>query len=97
MIAILFGAVTFILGILYQLLILWKTDKRLVVKGFGILFLTRILSIVSTLLIWANWPFTFDILFGPIFFPSFVSELILSPLILKLFGYHISTNSKTIT
>jgi len=78
------GSVTFILGIIYQIYVL-KKNKKSISEYVLILMITRIFSIISAFFVWGYIPFFNDTIF--IFFlPATISELIWSPIILKLFN-----------
>jgi hypothetical protein len=79
--------VIFIIGLLYQFIICYSFDDKIIPKQFIIICLTRFLTVLLTLIIWRFWFFKFDMMLGPILLPAFISECLLSPLILKLFGY----------
>lgn len=83
------GIIVYILGIVYQLLIIYrnKSISRTILKVSSILLTTLISSMVFSILIWKFWIFDVDMMFGPILLPSLISEIILAPLTLKLFGY----------
>jgi hypothetical protein len=83
------GSVTFALGLTYQLFISIKTDHKCSFKQLILVMLTRFLTLALTIFIWRYWQMKIDILFGPVLLPAFIAELLLSPLLLKLFGYHI--------
>jgi len=79
------GSIVFILGATYQIYILIR-NKKTWASGFIVLVLTRVLTITFSLIIWHLWNFPFDIMFLFLFLPALLPELILSPLILKVFG-----------
>ncbi len=79
------GAITFLLGTVYQIYILYRNKKSICISLIVIL-LTRTLTVVSSYLIWSFWILPFDIMFLFLYLPGILPELILSPLILKLFG-----------
>jgi hypothetical protein len=87
--ALYLGSVTFVLGLTYQLFISIKADQKINFKQWILVVLTRFLTVAFTIFIWRYWQMSVDILFGPILLPAFMAELLLSPLLLKLFGYHI--------
>lgn len=79
------GSFIFLLGAFFQIYILY-TRKVPVVKSIGIVLITRIITIILALIIWATWIFSFDVMFYFLFLPALLPELILSPLILKWLG-----------
>ncbi len=78
------GSITFIAGAIFQAIIL-KRNKVSLSLGTIIIFLTRLLTLVSSLIIWKFWGFPFDIMFLFLFLPALLSEFIFSTLILKQF------------
>jgi hypothetical protein len=88
------GSITFLFGLTYQLFISIKADHQINFRQFILVVLTRLLTIALTLLIWAYWTTKIDIQFGPFLLPAFVAELLLSPLLLKLFGYSVWVTKK---
>lgn len=70
MLSILMGSVTFIgMAVLYA----WLLRRKKLFR-WGIFICSQTLTLlVGNLLatyLWAAWPFTFDILFGPVFWPG---------------------------
>lgn len=88
------GSVIFLLGIVYQIIIV--VLNRSIYRTFGriaiLLLITRLASIVTSLLLWRFWFFDFDVMLGPILIPVLISEIILSPLFLRIFGFKIFIN-----
>lgn len=82
------GSVTFLMGILFQTYFLFKNRKSFW-NGIAVLFITRALTIGSSFFIWIFWPFSADIMFSFIFLPAIVPELVLSVMVLKIFGNRI--------
>jgi hypothetical protein len=82
---LLIGSFTFVIGASFQAFILYKNKKSILVS-IQVVLLTRILTIFSSFFIWASWPFPTDIMFLFIFLPAVLPELILSPVMLKIFG-----------
>ncbi len=85
------GSITFILGAIFQSIVLFR-NKATFIISLGVIIFTRLLTILSALFIWAYWVFPFDIMFLFLFLPALLPEIILSPLILKLFGNHLGQN-----
>jgi hypothetical protein len=84
------GSIAYIAGLLFQTIIVVKLNKRLLWKKLLLLLLvSRIISLTLTLLIWIYWFFNFDIMLGPFLIPAVVAEIIVSPVLLRIFGYHI--------
>ena len=79
------GSITFLLGAIFQIYILYKNKKSVWIILI-VTVLTRILTVISPYLIWAFWHLPIDIMFLFLYLPAVLPELILSPLILKLFG-----------
>ncbi|MCB0540005.1 MAG: hypothetical protein KDE33_20980 [Bacteroidetes bacterium] len=86
------GSITFLLGATFQGFILYKNKKSLL-TSISVIILTRILTIISSYFIWAFWHLPIDIMFLFIYLPAVLPELILSPLILRLFGNEIIKRS----
>lgn len=78
------GSITYLLGIAFQVYILVKNKKRIVVS-LATIVLTRTLSIISTFFIWSTWPTGVDDMLLFLFLPALISEIILSPLLLIIF------------
>jgi len=91
---IFFGSISFIIGFSYQLFVSILTDKRLNLKQVLLVVLTRALTIPLAFFIWLYWVSNLDLELGPFFLPALIPELILSPLILKLFGYNLWMSKK---
>lgn len=85
------GSLTYLLGIAFQVLIVFlnKSKSKTFSKITALLVLTRISTILFSVLIWHFWFLKIDIMFGPLLLPTLIAELIFSPIFLKLFGYHI--------
>ena len=79
------GSVTFLLGAIFQAVILYR-NRRSFATGFLIILVTRILTVVSSYLIWSIWFLPFDVMFLFILLPALISEFILTPVVLKIFG-----------
>ena len=79
------GSVTFLLGGIFQAVILYR-NRRSFMTGFSIILATRILTVISSYLVWSIWILPFDVMFLFFLLPALISEVILSPLILKVFG-----------
>jgi len=78
------GSITYILGAVYQIIILRK-KKNSIWTIFLVVLLTRLISIISSYFIWAYWAFPFDVMFMFFFIPALIPELIFCPLIIRLF------------
>jgi len=85
------GSITYLLGIAFQLLIVFlnKSIPKTFSKIALLLILTRVSTIIISLLIWHLWFLKADVMFGPILLPVLISEIIFSPLFLRLYGYKI--------
>jgi len=79
------GSVIFIIGAIFQTYVLVKNRKPIWIS-ISVIVLTRLLTIISSYFIWLVWNLPFDIMCIFLFLPAILPELILSPLILKLFG-----------
>jgi hypothetical protein len=95
--ALYLGSITFLFGLTYQCIIIIKTDHKVNFRQFILIALTRFLTISLSLLIWIYWTMQIDIQFGFLFLPAFISEVLLSPLLLKFFGYSIWITKKAST
>jgi hypothetical protein len=83
------GSIVFLLGAVYQTIALvWFSNRIKWYKIIGIILLTRILTLISTILLWKGLFQSIEIMLGPILLPGLISELILCPLILKLFKFN---------
>jgi hypothetical protein len=83
------GSITYLLGIAFQIYILLKNKKTFIVS-LTVIILTRVLTIISSYFIWKSWPTDIDDMLLFLFFPTLISEMILSPLILIFFKNHIT-------
>lgn len=79
------GSITFLLGAAFQSFVLYK-NKKPILTSITVVLLTRVLTILSSFFIWTFWVLPIDIMFLFLFLPAVLSELIFSPLLLKLFG-----------
>ena len=79
------GSIVYLTGAIYQLITLvWLNKKVVWYKILGIIILTRLLTLCSTVLLWKLAFQNVEIMFGPILLPGIFSEMLISPLILKL-------------
>ncbi len=84
------GSIVYLLGAAYQVFVLIRFNKKNPwYKILGIVLLTRIATIALTILIWKIAFQNIEIMFGQILLPGMIAEIVLSPLILKLFGFRI--------
>lgn len=85
------GSVAYILGIVFQVLVMCfnKAKSKTFSKVTALLLLTRICTIAFSLLIWKFWFLRIDVMLGPILLPALMSEIVISPIFLRLFGYKI--------
>jgi len=90
------GSLTYLLGITFQILMVFlnKSRSRAFSKIAVLLVLTRISTILFSLLIWHFWFLKIDVMFGPLLLPALIAEVLFSPLFLKLFGYQILKRMK---
>lgn len=79
------GSVTYLLGAGFQVYIL-RRNRTPFLKSLIVIGLTRFLTVISSYFIWVFWHLPLDIMFLFIFLPAVLPELILSPLMLQLFG-----------
>jgi uncharacterized membrane protein len=87
------GSITFLIGAFFQWYIL-RRNKKSIWAFVVVIVLTRVLTIISSYFIWAVWDLPFDIMFAFIFLPAVMPEVILSPLVLRLFGIEILNRKK---
>ena len=83
------GSITFLLGAAFQWLVLFR-NKAGIGTSLTVIIVTRILVVLGSFFIWSNWTTEIDLMFLFLFIPGLIAELILSPLILKLFGMRIT-------
>lgn len=83
------GSITYLLGFAFQFWIMYSQEKTMKIKLVLVLIITRLFSISMTLIIWTYWTMKIEIMFAFILLPAFISELILIPIFLKLFGYNL--------
>jgi len=86
------GSLVYLLGISFQLYISVKQDKKFKFKQIILILSTQTISIIATYLLWTQWHFGLDIMFGPLLLPAFVSELLFAPIFLILFKYKLKIN-----
>ena len=89
------GSITFLIGALFQAYIL-RRNKKSIVTSLVVIVLTRSLTVISSYFIWAFWHLPIDIMFLVFYLPAVLPEMILSPLILKLFGNEIFKRKKPV-
>jgi hypothetical protein len=78
-----FGSFSFLLGIVFQIWIAYRSSRKFNFKLISLLLVTRVLTIGSGLLLWFSG-------IVPIPVTALIPELIWSPILLKAFGYHFS-------
>ncbi len=83
------GSLTFLLGLIFQLGVSIRQDKKLKLKAFLLVVVTRVLTISTSFVLWLYWQIQIDVMFGFILLPALFTELVFSPLLLKLFGYEL--------
>ncbi len=88
------GSIVFLLGIAFQIFIVFfnKTRSKSFLRITTLVLLTRIGAIAASLIIWRFWFLNIDVMLGPVLLPALISEIILSPLFLKFFGFNIVRN-----
>jgi hypothetical protein len=88
------GSLVFLLGIAFQILVIFlnKLKSKSFLRTSTLVLLTRISAIAVSLFIWRFWFLDIDVMFGPVLLPALISEIILSPLFLKFFGFNIIRN-----
>ncbi len=69
------GSITFLLGAIFQGYVLYKNKKSLLISIL-VIILTRILTMISSIFIWAFWQIQIDIMFLFFFLPAILPELI---------------------
>ncbi len=77
------GSFTFLLGAFFQMYMLYSRKVKLF-KSIGVVLVTRMITLILAVMIWANWIFSFDINYSFIFLPALIPEMIFSPLLLKV-------------
>lgn len=84
------GGVAFLLGAAYQIFALIRFNKKSPwYKILIITLLSRVAAVVVAILIWKTLFQNIEVMFGPILLPGMIAETILSPLILKIFGFSV--------
>ena len=81
------GAVAYMVGLIFQVLMVINYHKPWTWGELTfLLVLTRVVSIGLTVLIWKYWPFDENMMqLGLILIPSLIAEIIASPLALLIF------------
>jgi predicted Na+-dependent transporter len=82
------GSVFFLLGIGFQSVVLYRNKSPWLISLL-LIIISRLVTFAATLLIWMNWPFSFDIMFGVLLLPALFPETLFSPLILKIAGLNL--------
>jgi hypothetical protein len=93
---LLFGSLAYIIGLIYQAVIVIKINKSWTwIRLLTLLLVSRTASLFFTLLIGKLigevWNIDFNTMVGPFLIPAVVAEIIVSPVFLKIFGYHLKT------
>lgn len=84
------GSIVFLLGAIYQVIaLIWLNNRVKWYKIVGIILLTRILTLIFTLLLWKGLFQNIEMMLGPILLPGLIAELVFSPLILKLLKFNV--------
>ncbi len=94
MLILFLGSIVFIISTVYQLIVLTIFNKN--IRWYKIIMLivfTRLLSVFLTIFVWQFLFQEIEIMFGPFLLPGIISEIILSPLILKIFGFKLIKNN----
>lgn len=95
--AIYLGSVAFILGIIFQTFIVVRYNKPWTWGKLTFLLISsRVISLGLTILLWKYWPFDAEPMAGPILIPSIIAEIIVSPLMLRLFKHDIFNKPTTL-
>lgn len=93
LITLFLGLLAYVLGMVIQLIVVIRFKKlHTWRKLLLMLLLSRLLSIMLSLIIWKYWFLEIDIMQGPFFVPSVIAEIIISPSLLYLFRYRKITN-----
>ncbi len=93
--ALFLGSIIFLLGAAYQAFVLIKLNKKTPwYKILGIILLTRVVAVALTILLWKIAFQNIEVMFGPILLPGIIAEVVLSPLMLRLFGFRVIKKSK---
>lgn len=82
-----FSAWVIIFGSVFQLFFIYYRDRKLSLKSILIVLLTQLIGFVATIWLWLKWPPAIKILYGPILFPATISDILIMPVMLNLFGY----------
>ena len=84
------GAITYILATFLQIFIHYRNNQFSYLRLILLIIVSRLVSIVLTIVLWITWKFSFDIMFCCFLLPALFSELLITPVSLKIFGYKIS-------
>lgn len=82
---LLMGSITYLLGAGFQIYIL-RRNRTSFFKILAVVLLTRCLTITASFFMWSFWTFPFDLMFFFILLPALFAEIILSPLMIIIFG-----------
>jgi hypothetical protein len=95
--AIYFSSIAFIAGIIFQTFIVVRLNKPWTWgKLTFLLIASRVVSLGLTILIWKYWALPFEMMQGPVLIPSVIAEIIVSPLMLRLFRHRIFKKPSTL-
>ena len=92
---LLLGSITFLIGAIFQGIVLYKNQKSMLAIVF-VIVLTRILTIISSFFIWAAWNSRIDVMFLFLYLPGLIAEVVFSPLILKFTGNQLIKYEKSV-
>lgn len=77
------GSIMFIVGSVVLFFLIRSKIKGISILKISLSIISQlIVSILFSLLVWKLWTLKTDIMFGFVFFPALISELIMMPLIL---------------
>lgn len=78
------GSITFVVSVLVIIYLLGINKKLRILQFLINLFLYMILSGIGSFILWMFWPFTFDIMFGPINLPTLIISILVIFVLLKI-------------
>jgi hypothetical protein len=89
-VVVFFSSLTLFTGIIIQFLMLYLQDRLLSIKILLVVAVTQIIVLIATILIALKWPMGIKEMYGPLYFPAAIAEVVLIPLVSSFFNYGIS-------
>jgi len=78
------GSITFVVSILVIIYLLGINKKLKILQLLINLFVYMVLAGIGSFILWMFWPFTFDIMFGPINLPALIISVLVIFVLVKI-------------